>query len=164
MQTPNHARPALIAAFAEAMMQERFSRLQVGHICAAAGVGRTTFYLHFRNLDDLLMAVVAPLIDEIAAGLVTGGAAEPASAVLQHVWEQRRQSELWRDPGFRARFTAALAARLETARASPLGAAYVAAGVSEVLQQWTAGRIRAQPDALLIALRRLSAGLRDDDR
>lgn len=160
MVAPNAARPALLAAFADAMMRERFSQLRVGAICAAAGVGRTTFYLHFRTLDDLLMAVVGPMIEALADGLTAPTPPAAARAVLEHIWTQRRQGELWRDANFRSLFADALARRLEATTENPAAAPFIGAGVAETLHRWTAGRLRVQPAALLDLLRQLSLTLR----
>lgn len=45
--------------------RERLDRMTVKALCAAVPVARTTFYAHYRNLDDVLVEVE----DELLAGL-----------------------------------------------------------------------------------------------
>lgn len=41
-------------AFLEILEKKDFAYITVKEICAAAGVNRSTFYLHYETLDDLL--------------------------------------------------------------------------------------------------------------
>lgn len=58
-------REAIRAAFMRSYARERFDRIMVKGLCAAVPVARTTFYAHYRNVDDVLREVE----DELLAGL-----------------------------------------------------------------------------------------------
>lgn len=47
---------ALGAALVALMLDEQFERITVQQVLDRAGVGRSTFYAHFRNKDDLLLS------------------------------------------------------------------------------------------------------------
>ena len=47
---------ALGAALVALMLDEQFDRITVQQVLERAGVGRSTFYAHFRNKDDLLLS------------------------------------------------------------------------------------------------------------
>ncbi|MBL4811261.1 MAG: TetR/AcrR family transcriptional regulator [Rhodobacteraceae bacterium] len=141
--------PALIEAFFQLIMEERYAQLSVSRVCAKARVARSTFYIHFRNLDDLLLAHIGPQIERFAQGLQDSAKRDQVLVMVEHFWEQRRLSELWRDARFRDLFEDALQAAL--ARNAPARAAmtrHQAAGVTAVLRHWIAGRITARPDQL----------------
>lgn len=58
-------REAIRAEFMRMYAQERLDRITVKGLCAAVPVARTTFYAHYRNVDDVL----AEVEDELLAGL-----------------------------------------------------------------------------------------------
>lgn len=156
MRNADTARPALIEAFFQLIMEERYGQLSVSRVCAKARVARSTFYMHFRNLDDLLLANIAPQIERFAQGLQDADKRDQVLVMVEHFWQQRRLAELWRDARFRDLFEDALQAALARDSAqSPAMARYQAAGITAVLRHWIAGRITARPNALaqtLIAL------------
>jgi AcrR family transcriptional regulator len=47
-------RDCLLQAFANAMMAGPYDKITVADVLTRAGVGRTTFYAHFRSKDELL--------------------------------------------------------------------------------------------------------------
>lgn len=51
-------------AFLELLDKKSFSRITVKEICEKAGVNRSTFYLHYETVDDLLSETVEYLIQE----------------------------------------------------------------------------------------------------
>lgn len=163
MRTADTARPALIDAFTSLMMTERFSRLTVQRLCAQAQVGRSTFYMHFQNLTDILMVSIAPMIDDLAAGLIVPAHQIRAQNVIEHFWKQRRLSELWRDAAFRDCFedalTNALGAYITDDR--HVSARYCAAGVTATIRHWISGgqngRIIATPKALTSVLANMAS-------
>ena len=59
-------RDAIRTEFMRAYARERMDRITVKGLCAAVPVARTTFYAHYRNVDDVLLEVE----DGLLAGLV----------------------------------------------------------------------------------------------
>jgi len=58
-------REAIRAEFMRLYAHERLDRITVKGLCAAMPVARTTFYAHYRNVDDVL----AEVEDGLLAGL-----------------------------------------------------------------------------------------------
>lgn len=82
-------RDELLAAFFTLVLSRRYHEIRVADVLAASGTGRSTFYEHFRNKDELLSAALhGPF--SILAGIVSGesGVAR-VSGILQHFWENR---------------------------------------------------------------------------
>jgi len=57
----NKTRRALKEALTDLILEQGYDRVTVGDILARADVGRSTFYAHFLDKDDLLMAILADL-------------------------------------------------------------------------------------------------------
>lgn len=82
-------RDELLAAFFTLVLSRRYHEIRVADVLAASGTGRSTFYEHFRNKDELLSAALhGPF--SILAGIVSNesGVAR-VSGILQHFWENR---------------------------------------------------------------------------
>lgn len=59
-------REAIRAEFMRMYVREQLDRITVKGLCAAVPVARTTFYAHYRNVDDVL----AEVEDDLLAGLI----------------------------------------------------------------------------------------------
>ncbi len=66
----DRTREAILEAFISLMVERGYDRMTVQHLLDRAGVGRATFYTHFRSKDDLL----SNSINRLKAG-------------LQHTWK-----------------------------------------------------------------------------
>lgn len=82
-------RDELLSAFFTLVLSRRYHEIRIADVLAATGIGRSTFYEHFRNKDELLSAALyGPF--SILAGIVSGEAgAARVSGILQHFWENR---------------------------------------------------------------------------
>lgn len=159
-------RAAIIAAFNRLVLERGYASLTPGEVAAAADVGRSTVYEHFRGLDDLLGHSLRPLLAPLARGL--SEASVPASAIkaLEHLWENRRLARtlLTGDTygivlrSFAAEFAGALAGLGVTAGAGEpalgrdLIALQLAAGQLAVLAAWLSGRAREGPAQIACGL------------
>ncbi len=78
---------ALVALLAE----QRYDALTVQAIIARANVGRTTFYTHFRDKDDLLLAELERVVHQLGRAAHDAGQAGPAGLpsllLFRHVRE-----------------------------------------------------------------------------
>ena len=59
-------RRALFAALMDLLMEKSYAEITVGDIAERADVGRATFYLHYRDKDDLLASNLEALFEEVA--------------------------------------------------------------------------------------------------
>jgi AcrR family transcriptional regulator len=69
-------RDVLGDALVALMLEKPFEQITIKQVLSRAGVGRTTFYEHFRNKDDLFQSDVEDFCQGVA-GLLTRTAAEP---------------------------------------------------------------------------------------
>ena len=64
---------ALRNAFFELVLSQPYSRIKIADIIAKANVGRSTFYEHYKNKDDLLYTSLHwPMTVLASAMLLTG--------------------------------------------------------------------------------------------
>lgn len=67
-------REAIRREFMRTYARERVDRITVKGLCASVPVARTTFYAHYRNVDDVLV--------EVEDGLLAGLSWTPAGRAL----------------------------------------------------------------------------------
>ena len=56
---------AIAQAFLEILGEKDFSKISVNEVCNRAGVHRTTFYLHFHRIDDVLLFALDELFSRV---------------------------------------------------------------------------------------------------
>ena len=62
--------------------QKEYDRITVKEICQKAGVNRTTFYLHYEGMNDLLEETVAMINERFKASLAAVPSGDPSRVVL----------------------------------------------------------------------------------
>jgi AcrR family transcriptional regulator len=123
---PSMTRAWIIAAFNRLVLGRRYESVSVGEVTRRAGVGRSTFYEHFRDKDDVLRQALAGVLTPLADAAVGRGERRRVHAVLDHIAENRDRSVAMLDGPSRTQIEQALAdmiyARLTPDTASPAGA------------------------------------------
>lgn len=161
---------ALVGAFIHLVLDRRYDQITVAHIVERAGVGRSTFYEHYDNKDELLteglMGPFAVLAD------MSVGAGDPTQLrqVIEHFWENRRVGNVLFQGPTRQLATRTLAAAIEArllarprllAQAglpAPLVSAYLASAQIGLLSAWLSGHTPCPAQTIATALQRLAAG------
>jgi len=82
-------RMAIFKAFNALVLSRRYDEIRVADIIEAADVGRSTFYDHFNNKDDVLLRSIEPLFDILADTAARPVVRERLFLVLSHFWDQR---------------------------------------------------------------------------
>ena len=82
-------RAAILGAFTALLLSRRYDAIRVADLIAAAGVGRSTFYEHFRGKDEVLLAAAEPILHTLASAALRRASKVQLRAMLEHVWEQR---------------------------------------------------------------------------
>lgn len=82
-------RQAILGALTQLMFTRRYGAIRTADLIETAGVGRSTFYDHFRSRDEVLVALVDPLFAPLADAAAGRGNVFAVEAVLNHLWEQR---------------------------------------------------------------------------
>jgi AcrR family transcriptional regulator len=80
-------------ALIELIQQKRFDDVTVQEVLDRAGVGRSTFYVHYRDKDDLLLSDAEEFLESMAAMLSRTGEVSrrvaPVRELFAHVAGQR---------------------------------------------------------------------------
>jgi len=73
----------------ELMLEKRFDSISVQEIVDRADVGRSTFYAHFRDKEDLAATEFARMFDELTEHMASDSKTGPVnvSAIFRHVGE-----------------------------------------------------------------------------
>ncbi|WP_437870229.1 TetR/AcrR family transcriptional regulator [Sorangium sp. So ce363] len=167
-RTHRQLRTALI----NLILERGWDAVSVSDVCARADVGRSTFYAHFADKEELLFSG----FDELHAALATtreehAGSFGFVEPMVQHA---RDNVKLFRaivghrsGPGmqrrFRDVFTRLVEAELEALGVAqqerPLIAQYVSGGFLELLMTWLDRPARLDSHALAAVFRRLTEGV-----
>ncbi len=166
---------ALHAAFATLVQTRPYDQIRVADILAAADVGRSTFYEHYRGKDDLLLASMAPILDALATAADPESPSDRLEAVLRHLWDRRRLARRLLAAGGAGhpaeRVLLELVRRVEErlapdateSRRTPsvpgrLAAFGLACAQLGLVRAWLSGEVRSDPGELARGLHRSSVG------
>lgn len=150
-------RKAISDAFIGLIFSRRYGAIRTTDVIEAAGVGRSTFYEHFRNKDEVLVAVIEPLFTPLADAAAGRGNLAALRLVLDHLWDQRAAGRLLFEPPLAAKLQRKLATMIEARSASPgapdgppasLIAMGAAAGRLAMLRMWLVGEAPCSSEAL----------------
>lgn len=81
-------REAIMATFRQLALDRRYDAIRVTDLIAAAGIGRATFYEHFRGKDEVLLAAMEPVLDPMARAALGRPVEAHLRATLGHIWQQ----------------------------------------------------------------------------
>jgi AcrR family transcriptional regulator len=159
-------RSAIVAAFNRLILDRGYAALTPGDVAAAADVGRSTFYEHYRGIDDLLATSLGAILGPLARGCLDAETEGEAESVLEHIWDNRRLAHaLFNDEArpvvlrsFAAQFETALQPFIPLRAAKPmlapeLIALQLAAGQLAILGAWVSGRSGCSTQQIAAALR-----------
>lgn len=149
-------RKAISDAFLALLFSRRYSAIRTADVIEAARIGRSTFYEHFRNKDDVLVAVIEPLFTPLADAAAGRGNVGALWFMLDHVWEQRAAARMLFEPPLALKLQRKLAAMIEArlpdaaegAAPPSLVAMGAAAGMLAMLRMWLAGEVACPSETL----------------
>lgn len=165
-------RAALHAAFRDLLLDRGYEGLTIGDLTARANIGRSTFYEHYRTMDDLLRASLQRPFMCFAQLVETPAAPEALDAMaaqLQHFRDHRQVARVLLTWPTRAVLASSLtdliAARLCGGRLPQpvIPVELIARQLAEMqlalLESWVAGRPAVEMGAAVAALARGSRAL-----
>ena len=82
-------RLAIFEAFSNLVLSQRYDEIRAADIIEGADIGRSTFYAHFKNKDDVLLSSIEPLFEMLASAITEEGHTERLEFVLSHFWDKR---------------------------------------------------------------------------
>lgn len=135
-------RDAIRRAFIALASNRRYEDFSVRELIEQAGIGRSTFYEHYRSKDDVLRALMDGMLGELA-GVTAGTVPEKKlRGLLGHFWDNRRLGRAvfgpQLGPAVRRRLTELIQAQTGIDRAR---AAYLASGQVGVVAAWLSGEV-----------------------
>jgi AcrR family transcriptional regulator len=83
-------RALLVGAFNELVLERGYAALTVRDIIEHANVGRSTFYEHFENKDDILRRSLRPVFGVLADAVGSAQPLAPVEDILAHLRENGR--------------------------------------------------------------------------
>lgn len=162
-------------ALVELMLEKRYDSITVQDILDRADVGRSTFYTHYTDKEDLLISEIARVIHELegyTSGVGhTSGALLPSLEFFRHVQEQHRliHAFMWgrgtellmRD--FQVRVSkivqqnlgSLIGDKVSFSMPMPIIANFVASTLLMLLQWWFENDLRASPEEMEAIFRKL---------
>jgi AcrR family transcriptional regulator len=149
-------RRALRKALVELILEKRYDAITVQNVIDRANVGRSTFYAHFRDKEDLFLSDWEGLLEAFVRGSdwqnTTGGRIVPVKELFTHVQEfhhfykalvrSRKTSWLFKTgqsyltKSIEDALTALLADKPQTAVPLPILSSYLASGIMTLLRWW----------------------------
>ena len=169
------------------MLEKRYDKITVQDIIDRANVGRSTFYAHFQDKEDLALSGMVQMLDQLgqAVGQDTSGGLSlmPVLALFQHVQENQhffkaltrgRGLDLFFERGqvyWTQRLEAALQAQLPQGQSSsvpiPIIATSVSGALITLLKWWLDNKMPYTPErmdeiARQLTLPMIEAGLKDN--
>ena len=169
------------------MLEKRYDKITVQDIIDRANVGRSTFYAHFQDKEDLALSGMVQMLDQLGQAVgqdASGGLSlMPVLALFQHVQENQhffkaltrgRGLDLFFERGqvyWTQRLEAALQAQLPQGQSSsvpiPIIATSVSGALITLLKWWLDNKMPYTPERMDEIARQLTmpmieAGLKDN--
>lgn len=165
-------RDLVVRAFVRLVFDRRYDEIRTADLIVEAGIGRSTFYEHFRGKEEVLLAAIEPILLPLANAASGRAGAIVLRWMLEHLWERRTLGRIILDssaaPKLRQRLAAMIEARLEIEGYGPpplaMPAMAAAAGQLAILRMWVSGEVPCSIDGLagqLAAFSHLAPGGRD---
>lgn len=154
--------------FRSLAVERRYGAIRATDIIDRAGVGKSTFYDHFRGKNDVLLTALRPILLALATAASGRAARSYVRPVIEHLWEQRAFVRPILDSTAASILQRRLAGAITVhggrqvdAEGIPLFAVGIAAAQLAMLRCWLAGHAVATVDVMteqLIACSRFKDG------
>lgn len=82
-------RAAIVDAFVALAFERRYDAIGVCDLIARAGIGKSTFYEHYRSKDDVLLHTMQPVLLALATAASGRAARSYILEMVRHLWESR---------------------------------------------------------------------------
>lgn len=149
------SRQAVLDAFVQLVFERRYDAIRTADLIAAAGIGRATFYEHFRGKEAVLEEAMTPILLPLANAATGRASAAMVRSTLEHIWERRSVGRLILGGAvanrLQRRLAAMIALRLpDDVEGAPkdLVAGAMASAQLAMLRMWIGGEISCSADIL----------------
>jgi len=162
----------IVQAFNELMLKRGYAALGTHFISKRAGVGRSTFYEHFHNKEELLLHSASSILAVLADAVTDAGDIDRIRGVVDHILDQKAMAQSLLAGSTGAAITGELAKLIEE-RLSDCDSAHrrvlvvpvrlasrqVAEAQAALLRGWLGDESSCSSTALATAIHRSSRGL-----
>ena len=165
-------RQALFGAFFEIVLSRPYDEITVDEIIARAGIGRSTFYEHFKGKDEILAESVRHPFAILADAMRAQDNTVDLVALLAHFWENRAVAPTMFKGTARTVITGALVELIEerfkqdrVGSPNPLivpprlAATQIAESLLAPITAWVLGEVECTKPALARALRQTATAI-----
>src|SRR5215213_6607599 len=83
-------RAAIRNAFVSLATSRRYDDFSVRDLIDAAGIGKSTFYEHYRSKDDVLHTLMDGMLADLADAATGIASTDRLRGLIAHFWENRR--------------------------------------------------------------------------
>lgn len=164
----SRARKRLIEAFNQLVFDRTPSPIRVNQIVEKAGVGRSTFYDHFRSAEAIHMEALSRPLSHLAAPAAGTGEVEHLEWFLEHFWANRSRAREVLAGSSRDRVVRLLAELIservengdDTAVPRRLATTQIAEAMLAPVRQWLLGEVAIPPAPLARSLFETAAAMR----
>lgn len=149
-------RAAILAAFGRLVLTQRYEAIRIAGLIAEAGVGKATFYEHFRGKNDVLLVTMEPVLLALSTAASGRAARSYVRAMMSHMWTQRSTGRavlgLTTAPLIQRRLADMVRVHVERvdpdATAPAIRATAIAAVQLAMLRAWLSGEISCTVDEI----------------
>jgi AcrR family transcriptional regulator len=169
-------RQALVGAFIGLMLEgRRYDRITIADLIERAGVGRSTFYEHYSNKDEILAETIRIPFEALAAAFDAGAGVSALRDVLRHFHDNRAHAKVIFAGAARRKVGRVLASMIEdrlrvraqsngVAPSASIGIAALALvdGQMGAIMAWIDGEIAGDAERVAIVLHRIAQAAASD--
>jgi len=148
----------LLEAFIALLQERSYRSVKIADIVMRADVGRSTFYEHFRDKDEILLASMEWMFVVLADAVKPDVCREPLVQLATHFWSNRSLARTVLVHPVQPKLERALSAVIEhrlskcNAASGRLRAVGIATGQLSILGAWTRGELPASAGEVADAL------------
>lgn len=148
----------LVEAFIALLLERSYRNVRIADIVARADVGRSTFYEHFRDKDEILLASMGWMFALLADAVKPDACRDSLIRLATHFWSNRSLARTVLvhpvQPKLERALTAAIEDRLPIGKAASrrMRAVGIATAQLSILGAWTRGELPASADEVADAL------------
>lgn len=107
-------RAEILGSFNDLALRRRYDDIQVADVIAGAGVGRSTFYEHFRNKDEVLAGALTGILSVLADACTDAANPGALRHIVEHFREHRARARQMLGEPARTQITHHLADQITT--------------------------------------------------
>jgi AcrR family transcriptional regulator len=160
-------REAILQAFVRLFFERGYDAVTMEAVAAAADVGRSTLYTHFRRKEELLTTSLAAHLGDLADS-VTPNEGARLGLLMRHFWDNRRHRNIFAPGACRNLLAGALAEMIDRRLRGPqewrvprpLAARLIADHQLNLLDRWLSGHASSGAPAMTETMAASVAALR----